>query len=112
MTLFYSFIKNYITSASKILREAFYHHYLHTSHIVFVLKKKEPKSFKATKGISLTNNQGLHNSKWSWSELSRSKHKALDLFQVFPKESLLKGILNKVKNKDTPVNNATVSTLS
>ena len=29
-TLFYSFLKNYSTSASNILREAFYHNYLQT----------------------------------------------------------------------------------
>ena len=30
VTLLYSFLKNYSTSASNTLREAFYHHYLQT----------------------------------------------------------------------------------
>ena len=52
MTMFYSFFKNYSTSASKLFREAFYHHYLQTVKvkcksvdIVFVVRQKVHRPF-------------------------------------------------------------------
>ena len=52
MTLFYSFLKNYSTSASNIFREAFYYHYLQTCKfnvnlwtLYFVLQKEEGPTY-------------------------------------------------------------------